>query len=271
MQLQAAALFPCASSPCYCAAQRLPMASTGAIMEFHQAGSKFPLPIAWELWSHLLSVQTLRLKVTMSSSFPTALGDLLPTAGKGRLAGRMVPTTVSAGCVLIYSPEKQKANGIVSLVSLQSPALQHASHFVVKPGMENVHPTSPELALPSPSSADTNASPERWPLTHIHGTGKHPVISGSRMRRTLLCIPCLLTEQDGVHAALLVSLPPTSTKCAAKPLSYTVMLHHEMEIPPMFHPALLQPPPCWYMQHAVKRHCLDAGKLPFALCHSNSC
>lgn len=34
-------------------------------------------------------------------SFPTPPGDLLP-----RQAGRMVPTTLSAGCMLVYSPAK---------------------------------------------------------------------------------------------------------------------------------------------------------------------
>lgn len=47
-------------------------------------------------------------------SFPTPPVGLLPSVRRGRQAGRMVPTTLSDGRVLVYSPAKRKTNGIVS-------------------------------------------------------------------------------------------------------------------------------------------------------------
>lgn len=75
-------------------------------------GSGFPLPITCQAIVLLVFILDTQPNSVLTS--PTPPGDLLPSEGRGRQAGRMVPTALPAGCVLVYSPAKQKTNGIKS-------------------------------------------------------------------------------------------------------------------------------------------------------------
>lgn len=76
--------------------------------------SRFPLPITCRAIVPLVFILDTQPNSDQILSFPTPPGDLLPSESRGRQAGRMVPTALPAGYVLVYSTAKQETNGIES-------------------------------------------------------------------------------------------------------------------------------------------------------------